>query len=81
MTDVTCWEKTDLDHLVRIAVDGPPLNQWDPTDAVQLWWKSLFKRRQVQDTRPAATPSTSRSQEDSTDTYVLNLEDWDTFIA
>ena len=28
-----------LDHLVRIAVDGPPLAQWDATDAVHLWWR------------------------------------------
>ena len=70
-----------LDNLVRIAVDGPPFHQWDATDAVQLWWKSCFQRRQVQDTRTAPTPSTSKTQEDSTDTYILNLEDWDTFIA
>ena len=59
-----------LDHLVRIAVDVPPLHQWDATDAVQCCF-----RRQVQDTRAAPTPSTS------TGTYILNLEDWDTFIA
>ena len=37
-----------LDHLVRIAVDGPPFHQWEATDAVQLWWKSRTQRRQVQ---------------------------------
>ena len=45
-----------LDHLVRIAVDGPPFHQWDATDAVQLWWKSNTQRRQMQDTRARPTP-------------------------
>ena len=70
-----------LDHLVRITIDGPPLAQWDATDAIRLWWRSK-QRRQVQDTRAAPGPSTSRSEDtDTTEAYILNLEDWDTFVA
>ena len=43
-----------LDHLVRITIDGPPLAQWDATDAVRLWWKSK-QRKQVQDTCKSTT--------------------------
>lgn len=70
-----------LDHLIRIAVDGPPFNQWDATDAVHLWWKSK-QRRQVQDSRAAPTCSTKPSCEDTeTEIYSLNIDDWDTFVA
>ena len=70
-----------LDHLVHIAVDGPPFHQWDATEAVQLWWKSSTQRRQVQDARAAPTHRTSQGEDSGTDIYSFNLEDWDTFIA
>lgn len=28
-----------LDHLLRVKVDAPPLAQWDPSAAVDLWLK------------------------------------------
>ena len=28
-----------LDDQLRISVDGPPLNKWDSSGAVGLWWK------------------------------------------
>ena len=69
-----------LDHLVRIAVDGPPFHQWDDKESVQLWWKSSTQRRQVQEARVAPTHRTSQGEYSGTDTYSFNLEDWDTFI-
>ena len=69
-----------LDHLVRITVDGPPLAQLDASPAVHLWWRKK-QRRQVQNTRAAPRPSTSHGETESTETYTLNLEDWDTFVA
>ena len=78
-TDHRCSLGEDrLDHLVHIAVDGPPLSQWDATDAVRLWWKSK-QRRQIPDSRAAPTPTTSRSADTGTETetYTLNLQDWD----
>ena len=49
--------ENSYDDLVRIAVDGRPLAQWNEKPAVDLWWKGK-SRRSVQDTR-APTPSTS----------------------
>ena len=57
-----------LDHLVRIAVDGPPLAQWDATDAVHLWWRSK-QRRQVQDTRVEPRPGTFNAENNPTTEY------------
>ena len=72
-----------LDHLVRIAVDGLPLSQWDAKPAVNLWWKSK-QWREVHDTRTKPRPSTSCETEDSASTasekYNLDLEDWDSLI-
>ena len=52
-----------LDHL-----DGPPLAQWDATDAVHLWWRSK-QRRQVQDTRVEPRPGTFNAENDPTTEY------------
>ena len=57
-----------LDHLVRIAVDGPPLYA---KPAVNLWWKSK-QCREVHDTRTKPRPSTSCGTEDSTSTAYRN---------
>ena len=57
-----------LDHLVRIPVDGPPLAQWGATVVVQLWWWS--------NTRAAPRPCPSSANNDPTEEYTLNLEDW-----
>ena len=46
----TCLSENRLDDLIRIAVEGPPLSQWDATGAVHLWWKDK-QRRNIGDTR------------------------------
>ena len=71
-----------LDDLLQIAVDAPPLAQWDASAAVQLWWKDK-QRRQVGDTRVPPKPTTSQSKDDATTSkpYLFNLDDWETFIA
>ena len=33
-----------LDQLIRIAVDGVPLQKWDATQIIQLWWKDKQRR-------------------------------------
>ena len=70
-----------LDDLVRIAVDAPPLSQWDASGAIQLWWKDK-QRRQVGDTRapPKRTPI-SESEATASEPYEFSLEDWESFIA
>lgn len=41
-----------LDDLLRIAVDSPPLSQWDASGAIQLWWKD--RQRFPEQARPFA---------------------------
>ena len=70
-----------LDNILRIMVDGPPLSEWNPSKAVQLWWNDK-QRRSVSDTRKApkknadddAPPSSSQSES------VLNLEEWEHLV-
>jgi len=70
-----------LDDLLRIAVDAPPLSQWDASGAIQLWWRDK-QRRQVSDTRAPPNPSTSQLDDTGTsEPYHFNLEDWETFMA
>ena len=33
-----------LDSLLRINVEEPPLEQWDPTEAVNSWWTEKSRR-------------------------------------
>ena len=71
-----------LDNLLRIAVDSPPLSNWVPDGAVQLWWKAK-QRRTVQDTRaPPCHPEkdTDTSSSIADEPYHLDLSDWDNFI-
>ena len=41
-----CLGEDHLDDLMRIAIDGPALSQWNVSHAVTLWWKDK-QRRQV----------------------------------
>ena len=75
----TSLGESQLDNLLRIAVDSPPLSNWDPSGAVQLWWEAK-QRRTVQDTR--APPRRPQEDIDSTaEAYQLDLSDWDDFVA
>ena len=79
----SCLSEDHLDDLVRIAVDGPPLSQWDARGAVQLWWKAK-QRRQVRDTHAGPRCTTSQSKDDTaapSEPYTLNLEDWESYIT
>ena len=33
-----------LDQLIRIKVDGPPLEKWDAADALGIWYKEKSRR-------------------------------------
>ena len=74
-----CWSSLSedrLDDLLQIAVDAPPLVQWDASPAVQLWWKDK-QHRQVSDTRAPPKPTASQSQDGATtsEPYLFNLYD------
>ena len=68
-----CLSENRLDDLLRIAVDGPPLSQWDASGAIELWWNEKQRRHTRQ--LPTRTPSASESEP-----YKFDLDDWDSFI-
>ena len=76
-----------LDDLLQIAVDSPPLSQWDASGAIQLWWKD--RQRFPEQARPFAKRTRSESHLDDASEYeetpppafTFNLDDWDSFIA
>ena len=72
-----------LDQLVRINVEAPPLSKWDPSSAVELWWRDRTRRINVRDVRARPTSSSSSAQASDTDSpaddtpFALdNWEDW-----
>ena len=71
-----------LDHLLRISLDGPPLKDWDASATIPLWWNDK-QRRQVNDNRAAPkkkVPDPALAGETDSESYVLDLDDWDDFI-
>ena len=83
----------NLDSLLRIKVDAPPLAHWDATGAVNLWWKD--KTRRVVKDSSAATPPTqteiiqaststsscaSTSLDSSQEDAIFSLEDWEIWL-
>ena len=79
-TNLRCSLTEDhLDDAVRIAVDGPPLSQWDASGAVNLWWNDR-QRRQVSDSRkqPSTYPSTTEAERSET---CINLDAWEQFLS
>ncbi len=37
-----------IDDLLTVSVDGPPLDKWQATSAIELWWKSKQRRSESQ---------------------------------
>lgn len=68
-----------LDHLLRIRIEGPPLEQWSASAAVQLWWSEKTRRVSSDHTRPR-----KRKRPDSTcsedETFSWSLSDWDNWM-
>lgn len=57
----TCLGENQLDDLMRIQIEGPPLSEWDATGSINLWLKEKARRvNQLQETSNS-TQSTSAS--------------------
>ena len=69
-----------LDSLLRITTTGPPLSEWDPTHAVELWWSDK-RRRNVDDDRAPPRKKQRVGQEaessDSVTDSPVTLDDWE----
>ena len=66
-----------LDELVRIAIDGLPLKQWDASLAIKLWWSDKQRRPQSDSENHGVAedvPALNTGRE--TDT-TFDLGDWD----
>ena len=80
-----------LNDLLLLAIDSPPLKDFCPDDAIDLWWKEKVCRphqnpRKKYRKYPGTTPSTAESrssEEDSKDdnqTATDMLAEWDTWM-
>ena len=65
-----------LDQILRIVIDGPPFEKWDPTKAVRLWWAD--KTRRV-DASGYSAPRKRKDQSQSEDIN-WNLSDWENWL-
>ena len=77
----TCLGEDRLDSLLRIATSAPPLSQWDPTHAVELWWNDK-KRRNVEDTRapPKKRLHAEKEDTDAESSTTCTLDDWEEWV-
>ena len=73
-TNRRCTEDC-LDHLVRIRIEGPPLDKWDPKYAVHCWWTRRVNHGDVR-TPPSRKPKDVDEQEP----YQLDHMDWETWL-
>ena len=64
-----------LDDIIHIMIEGPPLSQWDPSGAIQLWWqeKQRMTHKKYQRKKDGLSPSTSET--------FLDLEGWENLLA
>ena len=74
------YEQSDcLDSLLRIRIEGPPLEQWTSENAVKLWWGD--KTRRVNRSEPSTSSGVSSSQVASqSEPPTWTLDDWDTWL-
>ena len=81
----TQLKRQTLSDLLEIQVEGPPLAEFSPNEAVNLWWEDCQTTRRVnqaprKDYRPRDSTEASSSTlqlntEEQTET--VSLEDWD----
>ena len=72
-----------LDHLLRIRFEGPPLVGWDPSKAMELWWKDKPRRVNHRDTRASSIRHTQRVEAWPSvplEDFTWDLMDWETWL-
>ena len=71
-----------LDQILRIRIEGPPLEEWDATKAVGLWWTDKTRRVDASGhsaPRKKKDKSTSLSDEDQEE-FAWSFSDWDNWL-
>lgn len=64
------------DRLDSIRIEGPPLEQWDSENAVQLWWGDKIRR--VNRSEPSTSTGVSRGQ--LAEQPIWTLDEWDNWL-
>ena len=73
----SCLGKDRLENLIRIQLEGPPLQHWDASRAVELWWTD--KSRRINRSAGGSRASTSGNQAAASggDNFAWDLSDWE----
>ena len=72
-------KEDSLDHLLRIRIEGPPLEEWNPSKAMGLWWAD--KPRRVNRSQSATTSATSSDvAEEECAAATWTFADWDSWL-
>ena len=68
-----------LSDLLEITVEGPPLENFSPDEAIKLWWDDCKTTRRIdqQPRKPYSLSTSSTSQSSDTVTNSINLDEWD----
>jgi hypothetical protein len=73
-------QEVTLENLLRIHVEGPPVSEWDPSVAVDLWYREKVRRVNQPEQRKSHTSVTAEEEEESACIPFL-LDDWEEWIA
>ena len=79
----TQLQTATLSDLLAIRVEGPPLANFSPDEAIALWWKDCqTTRRTNQQPRKNYTPraSSTASSSETIESETINLKDWDQLL-
>ena len=81
----TSIKEDTLDQLVRINVEGPPLFDWDPACAIQLWWRERIRRINRNDSPPTsastAGPTSQEIPETEPQQGQFDWEEWEELVG
>ena len=79
-TNRSCLGEDRLENLIRIQLEGPPLQQWDASRAVELWWTDKSRRinRSAGDSR--ASTSGNQAAASGGGDFVWDPSDWETWL-
>ena len=67
-----------LDQILRIRIEGPPIQRWDATNAVGLWWTDKTKR--VDASHSASRKHKDQPQSQDSDELDWSFSDWENWL-
>ena len=73
----SCLKQDRLDNLLRIRIEGPPLDKWKSDKAIQLWWGDKTRRVNRSETLPTSTASATAATGEE---FSWSLDNWDNWL-